>query len=1153
MPISRLIRLFILLSLSCLLSISGASAQSYTTKDAQYVTNSRNDAVLRYIVCLEIVAGTLPSSMSIPDRINRGEAKCKSAAARLPKTSREPDALSIRSMILECGFRPGEGSPGFDCGDAISIGNGRLKQQSTQPSVPQPKLEGLSVRGPIAQPLVADEVYLDPRRIELGKWLEGFAIDGNNLWATESGQRTLAKVNFKNGAVQKRYKVGRLPVDTVIIGESTFTLVATDKLLLKHSKSGQKSQLAKLKDCPETMTASGTNIFVLGLPTCSSDSSRVTRVDTQNGNKKSSPNLGELANAMTATASEIWVGHARDTAISIVNKARLTVEKLDLSGVEVWALASNSQKVFAGGRYADIDNDGTIIMVDAHSREENSRYSVPGMVTQITANEDYVVAVGLEGTIWVLSARDLSLIRTIHSSTGKYDPRMVTMVGNDLVISASTYRGDNGAILVFSNFLPKGLSNTKMPSNRPVVQGARPNLRQTAPPNTKRPGKPSRPGVRSQTGFPVAAGSNGGRVRSKPNLNGKQLASTRKGDEITLLKRTNSMYKGYPWFQIRMASNGQTGYQWGGVICSYGTNLAGTTGFCDGPKATNKNRAGNIGKSRTTPSRPVRSSGNNGNAGNNGHATGSDVFLGILKLAGKIIENGNKSDNNIFQQNLNVNANTGLVSAARNLAKDQLAIYTIQGTKGQRLFVETWSQTLNSAFAIYINNAVEGGATLPGAGAGDYPNNFDGKLPITGQYQIVVGASNEEPVYFEMSVSLEDGDVGYQATNSAAISNSRLLVGTYSSETATSGNIEYDEAAQALTWTEFCGPTINLQADWSNSQLYPFESNMREFVLEVRKGKIKGFKTGQTNYRKEEAIVMPGCTTARPTNAFWKDNPLDTRVNKNYSSVPNAHWATCEADNYDRNSPNYNNETAYWDCADAGMQPVSNDGSDQQNNSVDWTQNPKDTRFNDRQYDQLTDNYVTNCGAANNDRNSPSFNNETAYWDCLDDAMQIFYGQNTQQTPVQVAPVSDPRANNDYSILSMGYLSSCAQDHGEGSSPYYDCLDSSVITENANQRVEAEYPDLSADEVEGCSTYGYGSDDFFICLQSVSENKSGGVAADNQAGNSQQLMQQLVEYCYQTYSEEDASQCEIVLAQCVNAYPDSSSNEFDQCVEASGW
>jgi hypothetical protein len=182
----------------------------------------------------------------------------------------------------------------------------------------------------------------------------------------------------------------------------------------------------------------------------------VTRVDTVNGTKKSSPDLGEWAMAITATGSDVWVGHARYAAISIVNKAQLTVEKVDLAGVEVWALASNKLSVFAGGRPTSASialDDGSIVMVDARSRKEISRYSVTEMVMEITANEDYVVAIGRQGTIWVFSAIDLSLIRTIHSSTGTFDPSMVHIAGNDLIISARTYRGDNGAILVFSNYL----------------------------------------------------------------------------------------------------------------------------------------------------------------------------------------------------------------------------------------------------------------------------------------------------------------------------------------------------------------------------------------------------------------------------------------------------------------------------------------------------------------------------------------------------------------------------------------------------------------------------------------------------------------------------------------------------------------------------
>ena len=61
---------------------------------------------------------------------------------------------------------------------------------------------------------------------------------------------------------------------------------------------------------------------------------------------------------------------------------------------------------------------------------------------------------------------------------------------------------------------------------------------------------------------------------------------------------------------------------------------------------------------------------------------------------------------------------------------------------------------------------------------------------------------------------------------------------------------------------------------------------------------------------------------------------------------------------------------------------------------------------------------------------------------------------------------ADPRTNKDYSSLPMGYFSTCAVDHGEGSSRYYDCLDDGLFRESGGDQQQDQTPTPSAG---GCS------------------------------------------------------------------------------------
>ncbi|WP_133192680.1 SH3 domain-containing protein [Labrenzia sp. 011] len=81
--------------------------------------------------------------------------------------------------------------------------------------------------------------------------------------------------------------------------------------------------------------------------------------------------------------------------------------------------------------------------------------------------------------------------------------------------------------------------------------------------------------------FPQPGFSYGGKVRSGPGMKYRQVGSLREGDQILILNGTGTMMNGYEWFKIRYR-NGQTGFQWGGIMCSqspYATILR----TCNGP------------------------------------------------------------------------------------------------------------------------------------------------------------------------------------------------------------------------------------------------------------------------------------------------------------------------------------------------------------------------------------------------------------------------------------------------------------------------------------------------------------------------------------------------------------------------------------------
>ncbi|NVK35990.1 MAG: MliC family protein [Rhodobacteraceae bacterium] len=67
--------------------------------------------------------------------------------------------------------------------------------------------------------------------------------------------------------------------------------------------------------------------------------------------------------------------------------------------------------------------------------------------------------------------------------------------------------------------------------------------------------------------FPQSGYSYGGKVRSGPGMNFRQIGSLYEGDPIVILNGTGAMMNDYEWFEIRYG-DGQVGFQWGGLMCS---------------------------------------------------------------------------------------------------------------------------------------------------------------------------------------------------------------------------------------------------------------------------------------------------------------------------------------------------------------------------------------------------------------------------------------------------------------------------------------------------------------------------------------------------------------------------------------------------------
>lgn len=298
-------------------------------------------------------------------------------------------------------------------------------------------------------------VTLEPQVIPVGKWAEGFAFDGEKFWVAESGQRTLAIVE-PSGRIASRIPVGRLPVgvEASAAGE-IYSLQHTEKTLWAKGRKDKKGKvLARLEECPQDLVVTDKAVWVLTWSDCSSANSRAFRIDKRSGKQSATELLGEWGQAITAAHGSIWVGHVRGNRISRIDPASLALSDVATGDVDVWSMASNVGFVYAGGRVNEDNAQGVVLAISPQTGEIVSRQQVSQLVQRVLAGDRHLVAIGIDGKIWVMAADTLILEREITLSVGAFRPSDAIFVGNQLIIVAQQMGGENGALLVVNDWEP---------------------------------------------------------------------------------------------------------------------------------------------------------------------------------------------------------------------------------------------------------------------------------------------------------------------------------------------------------------------------------------------------------------------------------------------------------------------------------------------------------------------------------------------------------------------------------------------------------------------------------------------------------------------------------------------------------------------------
>ncbi len=304
-----------------------------------------------------------------------------------------------------------------------------------QPAAAAPPASAPPKSGP-----AADSVTLGATAIRVGKWPERAAFDGRSLWVSESGARSIAQIDLETRSVEQRLKVGRLPVDMVATENGTvYALSETDNMIYAvASVEAKAGEYAEVPRCADIMAYADNNLWVVSNLDCSAPAV-LTRVSHLNGRTAKVADLTAGPTDMKVEHGRVYVGHmgvgGRAAFVSIVDaKSGSSVATSDLP-LHYPRLAANARAVFVGGAPLD-SNTGVIVKIASEETDFAARVQLPEAIAALAATEDYVIAAGRQGTIFVLSATDFSMVRTIRTATSM-EPHDILAIGGTLAVVSS--------------------------------------------------------------------------------------------------------------------------------------------------------------------------------------------------------------------------------------------------------------------------------------------------------------------------------------------------------------------------------------------------------------------------------------------------------------------------------------------------------------------------------------------------------------------------------------------------------------------------------------------------------------------------------------------------------------------------------------------
>lgn len=297
-------------------------------------------------------------------------------------------------------------------------------------------------QAPSGAPAAPPRQPQDAQAFPVGQWPEGLMVSGGSVWVTESGVRSVARLDAATGKRQKTIKIGRLPVSIAAAPDgAAIVQVSTNKVIKRiDAKTGKVAEVVKTPDGPEETVVDGPYAYTLLWQADSSAGSSVLRTHLATRKTTRSANTGADAFGLAVGGRSVWIARGGGE-VSVIDATTLAPRGVvRLGGRPYYAAYGAGAAIIAGSK--------AVARIDPETLQVTARAELGAHVRAVAAFDDVVIVGTVDGDLWLLEPKSLA-VRVILTPSTVFEPHGIARDGQTVWVTTHSglAGGDGGAVV----------------------------------------------------------------------------------------------------------------------------------------------------------------------------------------------------------------------------------------------------------------------------------------------------------------------------------------------------------------------------------------------------------------------------------------------------------------------------------------------------------------------------------------------------------------------------------------------------------------------------------------------------------------------------------------------------------------------------------